>query len=83
MKLNKVKIIGILILVIGMFILGLSLLFNNNIQIFLVILGFIIEVIGYLFFLFLWHCPYCNGLLPLNGLLGLHYCPYCGKDLGI
>ena len=77
---KKVKIVGNVLLVVGLILLTVSALLDFNIP-FLGIAGIIIACIGFLFFLIFWRCPFCRKHLPFHGMIGMVNCPYCGNKL--
>ena len=45
------------------------------------IAGLIIYFTALLSAFIFWRCPGCRTLLPLRGMLGMDYCPYCSCNL--
>lgn len=77
-SMKKIKIVGYSLLVAGMIFLAISLLIDKFI---VGIAGMLVASIGMIYFCIKWHCPYCKISLPLYGMLGMTYCPYCGNEL--
>lgn len=84
MNLNRVKIIGDLLILSGITFLLISFMLDvvkPSLTPIAVVIGALLAVSGFVFFLFFWKCPSCRKHLPFSGMLGMEYCPYCGKNL--
>ncbi len=81
---RKVKAIGNILIVMGLLLLIIALLVNSNIPLLIPLLsiaGVVIVCIGYVFFFLFWRCPFCHKCLPVNGMIGMENCPYCGNKI--
>ena len=79
-NMRKVKVIGNILIVMGLLLLIIPLLVNSNTPL-LPIAGVVIVCIGYVFFFLFWRCPFCHKHLPFNGMIGMENCPYCGNEI--
>ena len=77
---KKVKIVGYSLLVTGLMFLTTSLLIDKFV---VGVVGMVVVCTGMIYFCIKWRCTYCKMSLPLNGMLGMTYCPYCGNQLDL
>lgn len=75
---NLFILLGILILIIGGIISGITPEITLAV---LSILGLSVIILGYVFYILFWRCPFCHIPLPYAGSLTIQFCPHCGADL--
>ncbi len=78
---TKVKIIGNALILAGILLMIVAVIMNNNATPVLGIAGMVVSCSGFIYFTIFWKCPFCETSLPINGMIGMEYCPYCGGKL--
>ena len=80
--LNKIKAITVSANVIGgLCVLLVIWLPNGWWTAVLAFSGLFTVISGQIVLLLAWKCPHCDRHLPINGMFGMDFCPYCGNRL--
>lgn len=85
MKLNKGRVLIVVLWLAGLLIMGAAVLFweaRPQMAAFAIaILGMAVCIAGVIAYGVIFRCPDCGKQLPIGMWTGLCSCPYCGKDL--
>lgn len=84
MKPRKAKIVVIALEVLALLFMVVGLLlggWNEMVLAVLAIIGFLLFVTGAVLALLFWRCPWCHRIMPLQRMISIEFCPYCGTDI--
>lgn len=56
---------------------------NSSVSTVLAIGGLVVFALTFASGLVFWRCPTCDRPLPLHGMPGMEYCPYCSYELEV
>lgn len=82
MKVQQTRKIYIIFLLLSILFLGIGVIIPNEVVlIILAVIGFICFFIAMIIAAIYWRCPSCRKSLPIQGIFGIEYCPYCAEYL--
>lgn len=80
MKPRKAKVLTIIIEIAAIIVLGTAALLRVN-SIWPWIVAMVLIIAASAVLLVFWRCPWCHRILPMQGMIGIGHCPYCGTDI--